>query len=137
MKEPRLVGKLLPQTSSAVGSVAGRCRFSTPDDDDDPDDVSTAAVMHPGLTRSDPESFVRQAPGLRQTLTKLPTDVDLGDADDSLVFTLCQLPVSASNEHRFPSLSLLTKVLHRKRPRLMHAGSRPARLASTSDRPAW
>lgn len=91
-------------------------RPSSLDDDVTTDDVLTAAVMHPGLTRSDLEWFARRAAGLRETLAELPADLGLGRADDSVIRSLAQLPRLGVEG---TSLSLVTKVLHRKRPRLV------------------
>lgn len=77
-----------------------------------PVDVVAAAALHPKLTRPDLIWFATHREGLRRFLKSAPHS-DLADTDPSL---LDELPVLAAAD---VELSLLTKVLHRKRPGLI------------------
>lgn len=77
-----------------------------------PQDVLAAAAVHPKLTRSDLTWFAANRPRLQGLLHELPA-VDLAEADPRL---LDALPAIAGED---VDLSLLSKVLHRKRPGLI------------------
>lgn len=86
--------------------------------DSDPDDVGpidvlAAAALHPKITRADLEWFARHRKTLQGLLEQLPREVDLADADPTPVNTIATLA------DRGVELSLLSKVLHRKRPKLI------------------
>lgn len=78
-------------------------------------DVLAAASLHPGLSRHDLAYFHEQADQVDGWLSWLPTDGMLADASDGIVEHLVSLPAALPG----PSLTLLTKVLHRKRPHLI------------------
>lgn len=78
-------------------------------------DVLATAALHPGLSRQDLSFFHEQRAEVTTWLEELPDDVPLWDASDS---TLGRLHELAAWEQA-PTLSLLTKVLHRKRPMLI------------------
>lgn len=80
-----------------------------------PADVLAASALHPGLSRADLEYFVVARLRLEDWLAGLP-DVDLADAAEADVAGLRVLPTLTGG---LVSLSLLTKVLHRKRPGLI------------------
>lgn len=80
-----------------------------------PVDVVAAAALHSGLSRSDLAYFHDHSSDLAAWLKVIPTDVVLRDADDSLIYHLGGI----SAWEAAPSVSLLTKVLHRKRPGLV------------------
>lgn len=84
-------------------------------DEVEPVDVLACAALHPGLSRDDLKYFRDQRPVLASWLRRMPEDVDLGMADAATADELRELPELA----RGVGLSLLSKVLHRKRPRLM------------------
>ncbi len=86
-----------------------------PTDELGPADVLAAAALHPGLSRADLEYFVVARGRLEDWLAGLP-DVDLANAADDEVAGLRLLPALTGG---LVSLSLLTKVLHRKRPGLI------------------
>jgi hypothetical protein len=77
-----------------------------------PTDVLAAAALHPKLTRADLVWFVDHRHGLGTFLRATP-EHDLVDADPAI---LDSIPVLAGGG---VELSLLTKVLHRKRPGLI------------------
>lgn len=77
-----------------------------------PTDVLCAASLHPGLRRADLEFFARRGDDLSAWLHRVPTDLQLWMADDGL---LAHLDALVGFEPDVP-LTLLTKVLHRKRP---------------------
>ncbi|MCC5952049.1 MAG: hypothetical protein JJU45_08125 [Acidimicrobiia bacterium] len=78
-------------------------------------DLLAAGALHPGLGRSDLAFFREQGPRLGAWLRDIPRDTWLRDADDQL---LAELALLAPWDGQV-QLSLLTKVLHRKRPRLI------------------
>lgn len=79
-------------------------------------DVLAASVLHPALRKRDLAYFVdRQAP-LDRELEALPPGVDLADVADAVVDRLATL---GARLQPACGLSLLTKVLHAKRPRLV------------------
>jgi hypothetical protein len=75
-------------------------------------DVLCAAALHPGLTRSDLEFFRDRKADLSEWLAEVPQDPPLWETSEAIVEHLASLPEC------FPSVSitLLSKVLHRKRP---------------------
>lgn len=79
-----------------------------------PVDVLRAAALHPGLSRSDLDFFVRHADELSDALVELP-DIDLADADDATLEHIDALAAVAEPV----GLSLLSKVVHPKRPALV------------------
>jgi hypothetical protein len=78
-------------------------------------DVLAAAALHPGLSRDDLAYFHEQTAHVDRWVASLPTDLMLADAPDEIVEHLVALPAALPG----PSLTLLTKVLHRKRPHLV------------------
>lgn len=78
-------------------------------------DVLTAAALHPGLSRTDLAYFHERATELAEWLAGIPTEAALRDADDTVLQYLSDL----STWKDAPSVSLLSKVLHRKRPALI------------------
>lgn len=80
-----------------------------------PEDVTCAAALHPGISRDDLAYFWDHREDLTGWLEPFPVDLHLRSADDAVIAQLAELPV------RFPgaSLTLLSKVLHRKRPWLI------------------
>lgn len=85
------------------------------DDVIEPTDVLASAALHPGLLHSDLAFFAEQASVLESWLESLPRDVDLAEAKDRTVAHVASLS-ELTNE---VGLSLLSKVAHRKRPRLV------------------
>jgi hypothetical protein len=81
----------------------------------DPVDVLCSAALHPGLGRSDLEFFVQRATKLEGWLRDAPVSVALEDADPGLVGHVVSLAALADGV----GLSLLSKVVHRKRPSLV------------------
>lgn len=77
-----------------------------------PTDVVCAASLHSGLRRSDLEFFTRRRDELAGWLDAVPADHELWEADDRM---LAHLDALADFEPDV-TLTLLTKVLHRKRP---------------------
>ncbi len=88
---------------------------SGPPDELGPGDVLAAAALHSGLSRADLEYFVVARGRLEDWLAGV-ADVDLADAADDEITALRLLPAQTGG---LVSLSLLTKVLHRKRPGLI------------------
>lgn len=84
----------------------------TDPDDVTPPDVLAAAALHPKLTRLDLVWFVDQRRALGDLLRSVP-DADLAETDPSLLDALPRIAAGGIE------LSLLTKVLHRKRPGLI------------------
>jgi hypothetical protein len=81
-----------------------------------PVDVLSTAALHPGLRWRDLQYFSWETPRLQAWLETIPGGVDLADADEDLVEEIALLP-ERFNGH--PGLSILSKVLHAKRPRLI------------------
>ncbi len=88
---------------------------SGPPDELGPVDVLAAAALHPGLSGAELEYFVVARGGLEDWIAGV-ADVDLADADSAEIAALRLLPAQTGG---LVSLSLLTKVLHRKRPGLI------------------
>ncbi len=80
-----------------------------------PVDVLAAAALHPGLSRADLAYFHDRVGDLTGWLGEVPTNTSLTVADDSLLGHLDQL----SSWEPAPTVTLLSKVLHRKRPELI------------------
>ncbi len=89
-------------------------------DEVDHQDVLAAGVLHHGLSRDELAFFVERATELDGWVRSLPDDVSLDEADDTLIAHLAAI---SRIEHA--PLSLLTKVLHRKRPALVPLLDRP------------
>jgi hypothetical protein len=81
-----------------------------------PVDVLSAAALHPGLRWRDLQYFSYEAQTLQGWLETIPGGVDLADADEDLVEEIAQVPERFDGH---PGLSILSKVLHAKRPRLI------------------
>lgn len=88
---------------------------STDPDWVEPVDVIACAALHPGLAREDLAYFDRESDPFNEWLSHLPADVDLADADPDLVASVAGLGFLSGPV----GLSLLSKVAHRKRPRLV------------------
>ena len=81
-----------------------------------PVDVLSTAALHPGLRWRDLQYFSWEAPRLEAWLQAIPGGVDLADADEHLGEEVARLPERFDGH---PGLSILSKVLHAKRPRLI------------------
>ena len=81
-----------------------------------PGDVLSTAALHPGLRWRDLQYFSYEARTLQTWLETIPPGVDLADADEDLVEEVARLPERFDGH---PGLSILSKVLHAKRPRLI------------------
>ena len=81
----------------------------------EPSDVLACAALHSGLLHSDLAFFAERADVLEAWLDSLPDDVDLADADEATVDRVASLSELTAEV----GLSLLSKVAHRKRPRLV------------------
>lgn len=79
------------------------------------EDVVCAGALHPGISREDLTYFWDRRDELTSWLDRFPVDLQLRAADDATIAQLAELPTLFEG----PSLSLLTKVLHRKRPWLI------------------
>lgn len=82
-----------------------------------PVDVLTAAALHPGLRQADLAWFWRHQDQCSRLLAELPAGTDLARASRPDLRALQALPAFLDGTE--VELSLLTKVLHRKRPRLV------------------
>lgn len=78
-------------------------------------DVVCAGALHSGLSRGDLAWFWDHRAELNEWLESFQVDQELRTADAATVAELAELPSLFPG----PSLSLLTKVLHRKRPWLI------------------
>lgn len=81
----------------------------------DPVDVLCAAALHPGLARRDLAFFRESAADIESWLSGLPAGLRLWEISDAEVNHVVRLPESI----RGASVSLVSKVLHRKRPELI------------------
>lgn len=81
----------------------------------EPIDVLACAALHPGLSRDELSYFDRGSGAFDEWLAHLPADVDLADADPELVARVAGLLFLSGPV----GLSLLSKVAHHKRPRLV------------------
>jgi hypothetical protein len=82
-----------------------------------PVDVLTASALHPGLRQADLAWFWRHQAECVRVLADLPPGVDLAHASEPDLRVLQALPAFLDGAE--VELSLLTKVLYRKRPRLV------------------
>jgi len=78
-------------------------------------DVVCAGALHPGLSRDDLTYFWDRRDELNEWLDRVPPDLRLEGADDETIALLSELPSLFQGS----SLSLVSKVLHRKRPWLV------------------
>lgn len=81
----------------------------------EPVDVLAASALHPGLNRDDLAWFRDRHHDLEVWLAAIPLAVDLSAAETDLLEHLASL----ADWPDAPNLTLLTKVLHRKRPHLI------------------
>lgn len=88
---------------------------TTHDSNITPTDVVCTASLHPGLSRADLEFFARRRTDLARWLDQVPADLVLCDADGEMLAHLDALGQFEPDV----ALTLLTKVLHRKRPRFV------------------
>lgn len=79
-----------------------------------PADVTATAALHPQLSAADLRYFAAHSTDLEHFLAGLPQDIDLADASDGIIEQLTSLESVDG-----VSLGLATKVLHRKRPKLI------------------
>lgn len=79
-----------------------------------PVDVLAAAALHPGLSRTDLAFFVEKADELSDWLRSVPAEAELKLAGSDLLADL-----DALVDFDEVSITLLSKVLHRKRPSLI------------------
>ena len=80
-----------------------------------PVDVLAAAALHPGLGRADLAWFHENGDRLASWLDRIPVSADLATTEDALVRRLHEVP----HWPEAPTVTLLSKVLHRKRPALI------------------
>jgi hypothetical protein len=85
---------------------------AAPDGPVTPVDVTATAALHPGLSRADLAFFAEHTEALSRWLERVPVDVPLHELDDATVEHIAGL--AAWDES--PGISLMSKVLHRKRP---------------------
>lgn len=78
-------------------------------------DVLCAAALHPGLSRNDLSWFRGHRDDMASWLHEVPVGIRLCDVADDVVHHVASLPDTFSGA----SISLLSKVLHRKRPQLI------------------
>ena len=78
----------------------------------DPIDVVSAAALHPGVSRADLTFFHDRRQDIESWLDGIPWHRQLADSDD-------HIPLNELVDFGAPSFTLLTKVLHRKRPRFV------------------
>ena len=88
---------------------------TAPDDEVIPVDVMCAAALHPGLSRDDLVWFHDHRADLEALLADVPADLVLADLSEHQVDHLASLPDALDG----PSVSLVSKVLHRKRPHVI------------------
>jgi len=81
-------------------------------------DVLAAGALHAGLSRDDLDRFWDNRSTLDDWLSALPLDVALADASAGIVDHLATLGLLADGAFGL-SISLTSKVLHRKRPLLI------------------
>ena len=79
-----------------------------------PVDVLAAAALHPGLSRTDLAFFVDRADDLSDWFRSVPVETELRTADANLLSHL-----DALVDFDGVSITLFSKVLHRKRPSLI------------------
>lgn len=78
-------------------------------------DLLAAGVLHPGLGRDDLTSFAEAAASLSRWLDRIPQDRHLTDASGDLVNEIA----SMTDLQGSASTTLLSKIVHRKRPLLI------------------
>jgi hypothetical protein len=89
---------------------------TAPGDQITPADLLPSAALHPGFGRDEAVFFNSGgAEACEEWLSGLPTDVDLADANDQTLGRLADLPRISEGI----GLSIVSKVTHRKRPRLI------------------
>lgn len=87
-----------------------------PDDVVGPPDLLACAALHPGFGAREMAHFgAGRVESLRHWLSTMPGDVDLADAKQGVLDQLATLPELAGDA----GLSLVSKVVHHKRPRLV------------------
>ncbi len=87
------------------------------DDLPGPPDLLAAAALHPGFGRSE-ASYFNSGGGAevcQAWLAALPRETDLADADEPVLSQLSELPLITTGV----GLSVVSKVAHHKRPRLV------------------
>lgn len=85
----------------------------TPHDDIvTPVDVLCAAALHPGLSRDDLSYFRERQDDIAAWLHRVPTESKLWELSESEVEHIAALPIGRPSA----PITLLSKVLHRKRP---------------------
>ncbi|MDQ6949085.1 MAG: DUF6308 family protein [Actinomycetota bacterium] len=89
----------------------------------EPVDVLACAALHPGLSQQNLAWFVEAKEAIDGTLARLPESTTLETADGKTLDALEALPELAAHgtpqSNNGVGMSLLTKVLHRKRPGLV------------------
>ena len=83
-------------------------------------DVLAAGTLHAGISRDDLTFFTHHATDINEWLQAAPVNVPLHEATDDQLAHLQLLPKLGGSQ-----FSLLTKVLHRKRPALVPMIDRP------------
>lgn len=78
-------------------------------------DLLAAGALHPGLSREDLAFFAENAATLARWIDGLPADQELAYASDDLIDKVA----SMSDIEATASATLISKVLHRKRPLLI------------------
>jgi hypothetical protein len=79
-------------------------------------EVLSTMAMHPGFRRGDLDYYWRMRDEIGSLLRRLPPEMDLGDAPTEAVDLIVEVPMRLEGA---TGLSLLSKVLHAKRPRLV------------------
>jgi hypothetical protein len=104
-----------------------------------PPDLLASAALHPGFGRSEMTWFNQDgAKWCEEWLSGLPRDVDLADAGEETIARLLELPRISEGI----GLSVLSKVTHHKRPRLIPLFDRAAvdryrRITGVRGEAAW
>lgn len=100
-------------------------------------DVTAAAALHAGLSKADLEWFVRRAGDLAAVLGTLPDGPGLEAVDEPVLEGLAA--VQELVDEGGATLSLISKVLHRRRPRLVPIYERATarRYADAPGRSNW
>lgn len=80
-----------------------------------PVDVVSVAALHPGLSKEDLTFFRESARAVSAWLSEVPTGQRLFELSDAAVEHVATLPDALAG----PSVSFLSKVLHRKRPHVV------------------
>ncbi|MGI8867296.1 MAG: DUF6308 family protein [Mycobacteriales bacterium] len=87
-----------------------------------PPDVLATAALHSGLTHRDLTYFAQQTDRLADQLRTLSSELDLATATPAVLDAVASLGELATDSGI--GLALLTKVFHRKRPRLVPIAER-------------